>query len=319
MGKKTSKLFGVTKEPYKKIYHFLGLKWTRNYPMLEMRDLFREEQKKNESLQNEIDLLKKGLFSVKDSTPQENILNEIDLLKKGLVSVKDLALKRTVPRNFIINDGDNNKIVIVKENGESVVNPPQIPGVNIRMIGSNNTITIYEPFHFDNVTFILSGDITVIINKNCTFGKGCLIKKTKSASPNKLIIGEDFFCGPNCTFDLTFAGDIIIEDGVKWSWNIYLKSDDTHAVFDTTSKKCLNPSDAIMIGKNVWIGMNVTILKNSVIKENSIIGACSVITKKFDEGNVVIAGNPAQIRKTNVNWSPRSVQDYIRLQNEGKI
>ena len=319
MGKKASKLFGITKAPYKKIYRFLGVKWTRTYPILEIRDLFHEEQKKNESLQNEIDLLKEELASVKGSIPKENILNEIDLLKKGLVSVKDLALKKSVPRNFIINDGDNNKVVIVKENGESVINPPQIPGVNIRMIGSNNTVTIYEPFHFEDVTFILEKDITIIINKNCTMRKGCVVKKTRSESPNKLIIGEDFFCGPNCTFDLTFAGDIIIEDGVKWSWNIYLKSDDTHAVFDTTSKKCLNASDAIIIGKNVWIGMNVTILKNSVIKENSIVGACSVVTKKFDEGNVIIAGNPAQIRKTNVDWSSRSVQDYIRLQNEGKI
>ena len=296
MGKKTSKLFGVTKEPYKKIYHFLGLKWTRNYPMLEMRDLFHEEQKKNESLQN-----------------------EIDLLKKRLVSVKDLALKRSVPKNFIINDGDNNKVIIVKENGESVVNPPQIPGVNIRLIGSNNTLTIYEPFCFTDLTFILGGDITVVIDKNCTMRKGCLIKKTKSGGHNKLIIGKDFFCGPNCTFDLTFAGDIVIEDGVKWSWNIYLKNDDTHAVFDTVSKKCLNASDAITIGKNVWIGMGVTILKNSAIRENSIVGACSVVTKKFEEGNVVIAGNPAQIRKTNVGWSPKSVQDYIRLQSEEEI
>ena len=48
--------------------------------------------------------------------------------------------------------------------------------------------------------------------------------------------------------------------------------------------------------------MNAVILKNSEIQEESVVGACSVVAKKFDEKNVVIAGNPASVKKQDISW-----------------
>ncbi len=54
----------------------------------------------------------------------------------------------------------------------------------------------------------------------------------------------------------------------------------------------------ITIGNNCWIGMNVIILPGVTIKgENVIIGAGSVVTKDINESNVLVAGNPATIKK----------------------
>lgn len=54
----------------------------------------------------------------------------------------------------------------------------------------------------------------------------------------------------------------------------------------------------IKIGNNVWLGSNVTILPGVQIPNNAVIGAGSVVTKSFEEDNIVIAGNPAKfIRK----------------------
>ncbi len=206
---------------------------------------------------------------------------------------------------------ENNKVIIVKENGEQIVNPEKIEGLELNIKGSNNTITIYEPYSFFAARIIVTGDTEITINQNCQAGAGFSIQKTRNVKPNKLVIGKDFQCGSRCTIDLTDAGDIFIGDDAKWSWNIYLKSDDTHPVFDITTKECINKSTAVVIGRHVWIGMNVTILKNTEIKDESVIGACSVVAKKFEEGNVVIAGNPAQIRKRNINWAHGSVEGYI--------
>jgi acetyltransferase-like isoleucine patch superfamily enzyme len=44
------------------------------------------------------------------------------------------------------------------------------------------------------------------------------------------------------------------------------------------------------------------LLKGSFIKDNSIIATGSVVTKAFEESNVIIAGSPAKIVKENVSW-----------------
>lgn len=50
----------------------------------------------------------------------------------------------------------------------------------------------------------------------------------------------------------------------------------------------------IDIGKYCWIGMNVVILPYVVLGDHVIVGAGSVVTKSFQDGYCVIAGNPAK-------------------------
>ena len=44
------------------------------------------------------------------------------------------------------------------------------------------------------------------------------------------------------------------------------------------------------------------LLKNTQVADNSIIGAASVVTKKFNDSNVIIAGNPAKVIKGDITW-----------------
>uniref|UniRef100_UPI004048ACAF acyltransferase n=1 Tax=Algoriphagus sp. TaxID=1872435 RepID=UPI004048ACAF len=53
----------------------------------------------------------------------------------------------------------------------------------------------------------------------------------------------------------------------------------------------------IFIGDDVWIGTNVVILPGVTIGSNVVIGAGSIVTKSFEQGNIVLAGNPASIIK----------------------
>lgn len=54
----------------------------------------------------------------------------------------------------------------------------------------------------------------------------------------------------------------------------------------------------VIIGEDCWLGMNSVILPGVCLGRKTIVGAGSVVTKSFDEGNCVIAGNPAKmIRK----------------------
>ena len=60
--------------------------------------------------------------------------------------------------------------------------------------------------------------------------------------------------------------------------------------------------DTRHIGRRVWIGRNVVICKGCSISDNSIVGVGSVVTRPFEEKNVVIAGNPAEIKKRGIHW-----------------
>lgn len=54
----------------------------------------------------------------------------------------------------------------------------------------------------------------------------------------------------------------------------------------------------IIIGNNCWIGMNSVILPGVKLGNNTVVGAGSIVTKSFEDGFVVIGGNPAKVLKT---------------------
>lgn len=58
----------------------------------------------------------------------------------------------------------------------------------------------------------------------------------------------------------------------------------------------------IIIGDNCYIGSGVKFTPNSEISHNSVCAMGSVVSKKFKEESVVIAGVPAKIIKQNINW-----------------
>lgn len=53
----------------------------------------------------------------------------------------------------------------------------------------------------------------------------------------------------------------------------------------------------IILGNKCWIGMNSVILPGVKLGSHTIVGAGSIVTKSFEKGHCVIAGNPAKIIK----------------------
>ena len=61
-----------------------------------------------------------------------------------------------------------------------------------------------------------------------------------------------------------------------------------------------------------WIGKDVKIGKNVRIADNSIVGWGSIVTKRFEEPNVILAGIPAKVVKHGVNWDRKSINKYLK-------
>lgn len=103
---------------------------------------------------------------------------------------------------------------------------------------------------------------------------------------------QNFSCFSNT--EIKFGNNNLI------GWNVNVRDSDGHDIIH--NEKIVNPNKAINIGNHVWITSHVDILKGASISDNSIVGFRSLVTKKFKDSNVIIAGNPASIIKTDINW-----------------
>lgn len=104
-------------------------------------------------------------------------------------------------------------------------------------------------------------------------------------------IGENFFANFNLT--------ILDEAEVRMGDNVFIGPNVSmytacHPIDAPTRNTCVEWSEPITIGHNVWIGGSVTILPGVTIGDNVVIGAGSVVTKDIPSDTVAV-GNPARV------------------------
>ena len=84
--------------------------------------------------------------------------------------------------------------------------------------------------------------------------------------------------------------------------NIEIRTGDSHSIIDKKDNIRINHAKSITINNHVWIGAHSSILKGTCINNNSIVATRSVVTKVFNEENIIIGGIPAKQIKNNINW-----------------
>ena len=100
-------------------------------------------------------------------------------------------------------------------------------------------------------------------------------------------------------------------DDSQLSWGVDVWCTDAHTITDLEGNP-VNYAESIEIGRHVWVGKDVKIGKNVRIADNSIVGWGSIVTKRFDEPNVILAGTPAKIVKRGINWDRKCMNKYAK-------
>lgn len=206
---------------------------------------------------------------------------------------------------------------------------------HIIITGNNNHVSM----HFDseeNVEKLLlnEGFLLIIKGNNNTVNLGTIILRYSNIlgmSGLKLIIGQLPGLGAgvsrvvnNCRVDI---GNRVVINGVtlylqedksnvsigedsQLSWGIDIWCTNAHTITNLKGEP-INFAQSIEIGKHVWVGKDVKIGKNTKIPDNSIVGWGSIVTKVFNEPNIILAGIPAKIVKRGINWDRRCINKYL--------
>ena len=194
---------------------------------------------------------------------------------------------------------------------------------NITITGNNNRISMYFDTEESAEELLLSnGFLLIVKGDNNIVNMGTIILRYSTIlgmTGLKLIIGQLPGLGAgvsrtanNCRIDI---GNRVVINGVT----LYLQEDDSYVSIGDDSQLswgidiwCTDFAKCIEIGKHVWIGKDSKIGKNVKIADNSIVGWGSIVTKEFNEPNVIIAGIPAKIVKRGINWDRRCINKYLK-------
>lgn len=177
---------------------------------------------------------------------------------------------------------------------------PQLKKVRIKISGENNFLSIGENCRLQNCEIRLKGsDNKIFIEDDVVFksgkiyligGSGQIIRLGKGTTVEDAYFLSDEDASIYVGEDCMLAADVLVRTG------------DKHSIVDQLSGKRINLSEDVVLGNHVWIGRSAQILKGSLVSSNSVVGARTLVTKKFQEENVVIAGVPGKIVRREVNW-----------------
>lgn len=193
-----------------------------------------------------------------------------------------------------------------KKNTLKIETSARLNDSKIDIIGNSNRITIKGESLLNNVVIYIRGDHNQII----------LSKEVKFIRGGELWIEDDYcelFIGENSTFENTHIAvtepksKCTIGKDCMFANDIDIRTGDSHSIIDIISQKRINHAENVSIADHVWVGAHTSILKGSSLAPNSIVATRSVVTKRFKEGGVIIAGIPAKVVKQNITWDRKRI------------
>lgn len=211
-----------------------------------------------------------------------NSVNKEELLAK----YKELSVTYKDDKNNIIIgnfDKENFKVTFKGSDCLCIFNKPR------------NTIGSIE-FQADNGTFCLEENSD--LKGRTRLGINCVLS-----------IGKNLALGGAIDFRLAEGAKVIIGNDCMFAQKVLFATDDTHPIFDVTTKQRINRSADIKVNDHVWIAEGARILKGTTIAEGSVIGMYSLLSHKNIPNNSIAVGNPVRVVKKNIAWEKNFLND----------
>lgn len=217
-------------------------------------------------------------------TKLKRLLSFENFFRKNIIKVENvnenkLILGKGLMRESMITIYGTGNYVEIKD-GYDVVN------LKLLVRGNNNRIIIGEDF---------------VVNYNTNVGS---VNISAKDDDNLISIGEYAHIRGEAEIVCMEGTKLIIGNNFGMSSETIIRTGDGHRIFDRETGVRTNAAADILIGNDCWIARRAVVLKGVVLKDYTILGTGTLVTKKYDESNIILGGNPAKIIKHNITWLP---------------
>jgi acetyltransferase-like isoleucine patch superfamily enzyme len=177
-----------------------------------------------------------------------------------------------------------------------------VHGLDIEIDGDDNTIRFAPGCYLRGLRIVIRGDHHLL-----ELGEGCRIHGIGTVIMDehhtRLTVGERSAFEGVYIMVIEAHSAVTIGKHCMFSYDIDIRTSDSHGIFDAASNQRINPARSVTVGDRVWVGAHVLLLKGVQIPSDSVVGTGAVVTKPFKEPGVIIAGNPAREVKRGIRWT----------------
>ena len=194
---------------------------------------------------------------------------------------------------------------------------PEGVAVNFHARSSGNSVHLAEEARYHNVVVDLGSaiDCRISIGKiRVQFGG---IRISFVSNSGRCSTGTFVEIGDGCVFNgathiigpLTAGVGVTIGRDCLFASGISVRGSSHHGLWDLESGALLNPEVGIDVGDHVWLGDQVVVLNKARVPAGSVVAARSIVNKPFSDAHSLLAGAPAAVRRSGVDWSHEFPRD----------
>ena len=218
----------------------------------------------------------------------------------------DNRINRMLERSNISIIGNNNRVLLHFESEDSAEELLTGAGFLLIVKGDGNEVDMGTVIVRCSSILGMTG-LKLIIGQLPGLGAGV----SRTANGCSVTIGDRVVINGVTLYLQEDHSRVSIGDDSQLSWGVDVWCTDAHTITDLEGNP-VNYAESIEIGRHVWVGKDVKIGTNVRIADNSIVGWGSIVTKRFDEPNVILAGTPAKIVKRGINWDRKCINKYAK-------
>ena len=171
--------------------------------------------------------------------------------------------------------------------------------------GSHNVVDWGNSCFWNHCHIYIAGDYNKIV-----LGTRCVLHQLDlwlEDDGNTIIIGDHTHVTGFTHLAATEGKAIVIGEDCLFASNVVVRTGDSHSILDADRGTRLNPAQDTYIGNHVWLGAQTTLLKGASIADHSVVGTGAIVTGKYAQSHIVLAGNPARIVKEKIDWVPQRI------------